>query len=165
MPRTRTALVLMVLLIAAPLAAAVDARDATVIDTTQTLTSDTTYADGFTVTNGATFTVEANISVGENAVIRVDEGATLNLHNANLTGSDIEAYMAFSGGSSTIVLPVDGLSGSATVRLLMSSTLNGTESLTVTASTGESVSDPTGEEVNLQVELGERAFAQVVQTI
>ena len=140
MPRTRTALVLMVLLIAAPLAAAVDARDATLVDTTQTLSSDTTYADGFTVTNGATFTVEANISVGENAVIRVDEGATLNLHNANLTGSDIEAYMDFSGGSSTVVLPVDGLSGSATVRLLMSSTLNGTESLTVTASTGESVS-------------------------
>ena len=155
MPRTRTALVLMVLLIAAPLAAAVDARDATLVDTTQTLSSDTTYADGFTVTNGATFTVEANISVGENAVIRVDEGATLNLHNANLTGSDIEAYMAFSGGSSTVVLPVDGLSGSATVRLLMSSTLNGTESLTVTASTGESVSDPTGDEVNLQVDLGD----------
>ena len=155
MPRTRTALVLMVLLIAAPLAAAVDARDATLVDTTQTLSSDTTYADGFTVTNGATFTVEANISVGENAVIRVDEGATLNLHNANLTGSDIEAYMAFSGGASTVVLPVAGLTGSATVRLLMSSTLNGTESLTVTASTGESVSDPTGDEVNLQVDLGD----------
>jgi len=155
MPRTRTALVLMVLLIAAPLAAAIDARDATVIDTTQTLNSDTTYADGFTVTNGATFTVEANISVGENAVIRVDEGATLNLQDANLTGSDIEAYMAFSGGASTIVLPVDGLSGSATVRLLMSSTLSGTESLNITASTGESVNDPTGDEVNLQVDLGD----------
>ena len=41
-----------------------DARDADVIDTTQTLTDDTTYADGFTVTNGATFTVEANLSLG-----------------------------------------------------------------------------------------------------
>ena len=62
MSRTLTAFLLLALLLGAPLAAAVDARDADVIDTTQTLTEDTTYADGFTVTNGATFTVEANLS-------------------------------------------------------------------------------------------------------
>ena len=155
MSRTLTALLLLALLLGAPLAAAVDAREADVIDSTQTLTEDTTYNDGFTVTNGATFTVEANISLGENAVVRVDEGATLNLNNANLTGSEIEAYMAFSGGASTIALPVTGLSGSATVRLMMSSVLNGSESLTITASTGESVTDPSGDEVSLQVDLGD----------
>ena len=155
MSRTPTVLFLLVLLLGAPLAAGVDARDADTIDTTQTLTTDTTYDDGFTVTDGATFTVEANLSLGEDAVIRVDEGATLNLNNANITGTDIEAYMAFSGGASTITLPVTGLSGSATVRLLMSSTLTGSESLTITASTGESVTDPTGDEVSLQVDLGD----------
>ena len=155
MSRTLTAFLLLALLLGAPLAAAVDARDADVIDTTQTLTEDTTYDDGFTVTNGATFTVEANLSLGEDAMIRVDEGATLNLKHANLTGSEIEAYMAFSGGASTVVLPVAGLSGTATVRLMMSSTLNGSESLTVTASTGESVTDPSGDEVSLQVDLGD----------
>ena len=42
----------------------------------------------------------------KNAVVRVDEGATLNLkHNANLTGSDIEAYMAFSGGALPLSSP------------------------------------------------------------
>lgn len=155
MSRTLTAFLLLALLLGAPLAAAVDARDADVIDTTQTLTEDSTYADGFTVTNGATFTVEANLSLGEDAVIRVDEGATLNLKHANLTGSEIEAYMAFSGGASTVVLPVAGLTGSATVRLMMSSTLNGSESLTINASTGESVTDPSGDEVSLQVDLGD----------
>ncbi|MEC7279332.1 MAG: hypothetical protein VXV98_04750, partial [Candidatus Thermoplasmatota archaeon] len=71
MSRMLTAFLLLALLLGAPLAAAVDARDADVIDTTQTLTDDTTYADGFTVTNGATFTVEANLSLGEGAIIRV----------------------------------------------------------------------------------------------
>ena len=150
-----TAFLLLALLLGAPLAAAVDARDADVIDTTQTLTDDTTYADGFTVTNGATFTVEANLSLGEGAIIRVDEGAALNLKHANLTGSEIEAYMAFSGGASTVALPVAGLTGSATVRLMMSSTLTGSESLTISASTGENVTDPSGDEVSLQVDLGD----------
>ena len=135
MSRTLTALVLLALLLGAPLASAVDAREADVIDTSQTLTEDATYDEGFTVTNGATFTVQANLSLGEDAVIRVEEGATLNLQGANLTGTEIEAYMAFSGGASTIVLPVDGLTGSTTVRLMMSNTLNGTESLTITSST------------------------------
>ena len=155
MSRTLTAFLLLALLLGAPMAAAVDAREADVIESTQTLSEDTTYDQGFTVTNGATFTVEANISLGENAMVRVDEGATLNLNNANLTGSEIEAYMAFSGGASTIALPVTGLSGSATVRLMMSSVLNGSESLTITASTGESVIDPSGDEVSLQVDLGD----------
>lgn len=155
MSRTLTAFLLLALLLGAPMAAAVDAREADVIESTQTLSEDTTYEHGFTVTNGATFTVEANISLGENAMVRVDEGATLNLNNANLTGSEIEAYMAFSGGASTIALPVTGLSGSATVRLMMSSVLNGSESLTITASTGESVIDPSGDEVSLQVDLGD----------
>ncbi len=155
MSRTLTALVLMALLLGAPLASAVDAREADVIDTSQTLTEDATYDEGFTVTNGATFTVQANISLGEDAVIRVEEGATLNLQGANLTGTEIEAYMAFSGGASTIVLPVDGLTGSTTVRLMMSNTLNGTESLTITSSTGESISDPSGDDVSLQVDLGD----------
>ena len=155
MSRVLTAFLLLALLLGAPLAAAVDARDADVIDTTQTLTDDTTYADGFTVTNGAAFTVEANLSLGEDAIIRVDEGATLNLKHANLTGSEIEAYMAFSGGASTVVLPVAGLTGSATVRLMMSSTLTGSESLTISASTGENVTDPSGDEVSLQVDLGD----------
>ncbi|MBV19038.1 MAG: hypothetical protein CMA56_04150 [Euryarchaeota archaeon] len=155
MSRTLTAFLLLALLLGAPMAAAVDAREADVIESTQTLSEDTTYDQGFTVTNGATFTVEANISFGENAMVRVDEGATLNLNNANLTGSEIEAYMAFSGGASTIALPVTGLSGSATVRLMMSSVLNGSESLTITASTGESVIDPSGDEVSLQVDLGD----------
>ncbi len=155
MSRTLTAFLLLTLLLGAPMAAAVDAREADVIESTQTLSEDTTYEHGFTVTNGATFTVEANISLGENAMVRVDEGATLNLNNANLTGSEIEAYMAFSGGASTIALPVTGLSGSATVRLMMSSVLNGSESLTITASTGESVIDPSGDEVSLQVDLGD----------
>ncbi|MEC8311769.1 MAG: hypothetical protein VXZ64_02955, partial [Candidatus Thermoplasmatota archaeon] len=155
MSRMLTAFLLLALLLGAPLAAAVDARDADVIDTTQTLTDDTTYADGFTVTNGATFTVEANLSLGEGAIIRVDEGAALNLKHANLTGSEIEAYMAFSGGASTVALPVAGLTGSATVRLMMSSTLTGSESLTISASTGENVTDPSGNEVSLQVDLGD----------
>ena len=155
MSRTLTAFLLLALLLGAPMAAAVDAREADVIESTQTLSEDTTYDQGFTVTNGATFTVEANISLGENAMVRVDEGATLNLNNANLTGSEIEAYMAFSGGASTIALPVTGLSGSATVRLMMSSVLNGSESLNITASTGESVIDPSGDEVSLQVDLGD----------
>ena len=49
MSRTLTALVLMALLLGAPLASAVDAREADVIDTSQTLTEDATYDEGFTV--------------------------------------------------------------------------------------------------------------------
>lgn len=155
MTRTATALFLLALLLCAPLASAVEGRDADVIDADQTLTEDTTYNDGFTVTNGATFTVQADITLGEDAVIRVDDGATLDLQGGNLTGSEISAYMAFSGGASTIVLPVQGLTGTSTVRLMMSSVLNGSESLTITASTGENISDPTGDEVSLQVDLGD----------
>lgn len=155
MARTATALFLLALLLCAPLASAVDGRDADVIDADQTLTEDTTYNNGFTVTNGATFTVQADLTLGEDAVIRVDQGATLDLQGGNLTGSDISAYMAFSGGASTIELPVQGLTGTSTVRLMMSSTLNGSESLTITASTGENISDPAGDEVSLQVDLGD----------
>lgn len=155
MTRTTTALFLLALLLFAPLASAVDGRDADVIDADQTLTEDTTYTEGFTVTNGATFTVQADITLGEDAVITVEEGATLDLQGGNLTGTEISAYMAFSGGSSTIVLPVQGLTGTSTVRLMMSSVLNGSESLTITSSTGENITDPTGDEVSLQVDLGD----------
>lgn len=151
----RTALLLLALLLCAPLAAAIDGRAADVIDTDQTLAVDTTYADGFTVTDGATFTVEANITLGEDAVIRVDEGATLNLVGGHMTGSDIQAYMALSGGASTIELPVQGMTGTATVRLMMSKTLNGSEMLNITASTGESLNEATGDDVSLQVDLGD----------
>ena len=65
MARTATALFLLALLLCAPLASAVDGRAADVIDADQTLTEDTTYNDGFTVTNGATFTVQADLTLGE----------------------------------------------------------------------------------------------------
>ncbi|DAC08724.1 MAG TPA: hypothetical protein HA276_07150 [Candidatus Poseidoniaceae archaeon] len=155
MARTPTALLMLALLLCAPLVSAVDARDADVIDADQTLTEDTAFDDGFTVTNGATMTVDANITLGDDAVVRIDEGATLNLVGGHMIGSDIQAYMALAGGASTIELPVQGMTGTATVRLMMSKTLNGSELLNVTASTGERVNEATGDDVSLQVNLGD----------
>ena len=162
MQRIALALVLVLLLMNVPPASAEDPVDHTVIDVDTTVDEDTTYSGGITVTNGATLTLSAMASLPLGATVTVDEGATLRIDAGHLEGERVSAFMSFSGIASSILLPVDGLSGSTTVRVVMHEALTGNEQLNISLNGGTTASSPEGEHVDLQIDLDGSASTVVL---
>lgn len=161
MTRPLAVVTALTLLLLAPLAAAVDPADETVVSEDTTLTEPTSYAGDLRIQSGATLTVQDEVHLPQGATVHVEAGATLHLEGGLLKGEEVSAFASFAGFTSTIELPVDGLTGSTQVRIHMHETLTGNESLTVEIGDEEAV-DPSGDTVDLTVMLDGSASTLLV---
>jgi hypothetical protein len=153
MQRVPLALGLVVLLLTFPVTSALDPTEETVIGEDTIVAEDTAYGGDLTVTNGATLTVNAVASIAQGAMVRVDEGATLRIASGEVSSNSISAFVSFSGTASSILLPVAGLTGTTTVRMIMHEDLTGNEQLNLSLEGGTNLSSPEGGHVDLQVDL------------
>ena len=96
--------------------------------TESTVWGDDASLDGsVSIANGAILDVTANISIAFNSSINVQSGGTLNLDQGSLWSENTPAWLQMSDFNSSLTIPLDGSSGSLTVKVDFTQSFNDTQ--------------------------------------
>ena len=88
---------------------------------------DSTLNGEVIISNGANLEILANISTELNSTITVSSGGALQLSQGSLWSENTPAWLQMSDFNSSLILPLDGSSGSLTVRVNFTLSFNDTQ--------------------------------------
>ena len=144
-----TCLALIAILLVAPL---------TSTTTAETVTESATYAsteitENLTIESGATLVIDQDVSVSQGVTIQIDDGARLELVDANLSGQDVNSHLKLYTNSS-VSIDTSEFTGQGTLRIHFVTAVN--QSISVNATVQDTTEQEiSGDYVDFSVNLSE----------